>query len=422
MLESISALLINQGLDPTLAGVLTISLAIVTLVLLSLVINYVAKHLILAGLNYSITHAQTQWDDALLARGVFSRLAGLAPALLIYFITPYILAGNEQLISIVRNGLFILVIIVSVLIADAFLNAVFDIYQSFETAREIPLRGLIQTFKLVAYFVGGILIISIILDRTPLYLLSGLGAFAAVLILVFKDTILGFVAGIQLTANRMVAQGDWVEMPDYDANGSVEDITLTTVKVRNWDRTITTIPTYALISDSFKNWRGMFESDGRRIQRAIYIDINSIKFCTEAMLEKFSKIQYISAYIEHKKQEVAAYNQAHQVDTSSLVNGRRLTNIGTFRAYVTAYLRNHPMINQEMLFLVRQLPPSEVGLPIEIYVFCKDKAWANYESIQADIFDHFFAIIPEFELRVFQSPTGRDIQQLAAIMPEASCR
>jgi miniconductance mechanosensitive channel len=418
MLESISALLINQGLDPTLAGVLTISLAIVTLVLLSLVINYVAKRLIRAGLNYSITHAQTQWDDALLARGVFSRLAGLAPALLIYFITPYILTGNEQLIAIVRNGIFILVIIISVLLADAFLNALFDIYQGLETAREIPLRGLIQTFKLVAYFVGGILIVSIILDRTPLYLLSGLGAFAAVLILVFKDTILGFVAGIQLTANRMVAQGDWVEMPDYDANGSVEDITLTTVKVRNWDRTITTIPTYALISDSFKNWRGMLESDGRRIQRAIYIDVNSIKFCTEAMLEKFSKIQYISAYIEHKKQEVAAYNQAHQVDTSSLVNGRRLTNIGTFRAYVTAYLRNHPMINQEMLSMVRQLPPSEVGLPIEIYVFCKDKAWANYESIQADIFDHFFAIIPEFELRVFQSPTGRDIQQLAAITPE----
>ena len=229
---------------------------------------------------------------------------------------------------------------------------------------------------------------------------------------IFKDAILGFVAGIQLSANRMVANGDWIEMPKYGANGNIIEIALTTVKVQNWDKTITTIPTYALITESFKNWRGMSESGGRRIKRAISMDMNTIQFCTEDMLERFSKIQYISDYIKEKTIELQENNKLEQVDHSSIVNGRRMTNIGTFRAYVKAYLTNHPMINKDMTFLIRQLEPTEHGLPIEIYVFSKDQNWANYEGIQSDIFDHVLAVVPEFDLQVFQSPTGMDFNKL----------
>jgi miniconductance mechanosensitive channel len=246
-------------------------------------------------------------------------------------------------------------------------------------------------------------------------LLGGMGAMTAVLMLVFKDPILGFVAGIQLTSNRLLAVGDWIEMPKYGADGSVIEVALTTVKVQNWDMTITTIPTYALISDSFKNWQGMAESGGRRIKRAVYIDLQTIRFCTEEMLERFRKIQYIAAYICEKQTELDEYNRQHGVDQVTLANGRRLTNIGTFRAYVIAYLRHHPMINQNMTFLVRQLAPTSRGLPLEIYVFSKEKRWVNYEAIQADIFDHILAVAPEFDLRVFQEPSGNDLAHLAGL-------
>ena len=210
----------------------------------------------------------------------------------------------------------------------------------------------------------------------------------------------------------MIHIGDWIEMPKYGADGDIIDVALTTVKVQNFDKTIATIPTYALISDSFKNWRGMSESNGRRIKRSICIDMNSVKFCSEDMIKRFKKIQYISDYIENKLKEINEHNLAAKVDESDLVNGRHLTNVGTFRAYLVAYLRNHPKINQDMTFLVRHLEPTPNGLPIQIYVFSSDKIWANYESIQADIFDHIMAVIPQFELRIFQNPTGSDLQNL----------
>ena len=237
----------------------------------------------------------------------------------------------------------------------------------------------------------------------------------AVLLLIFKDAILGFVAGIQLSANNMIHIGDWIDMPKYGADGDVIDITLTTVKVQNWDKTISTIPAYSLISDSFKNWRGMSESGGRRIKRSINIDMNTICFCDEQMIEKYRHIQYIADYIDAKKREIDEHNIAANVDDSELVNGRRMTNIGTFRAYVIAYLKNHPKINRDMTFLVRQLQPNENGLPIEIYVFSSDKVWANYEAIQADIFDHILAAVPNFGLRVFQNPTGSDFNRLLSM-------
>ena len=410
MFERLITWFMAWGVPEPFAAVLARSTGIVVVLLLAVLANLVTRRLILRGLTHVISRTRTKWDDALIERKVLDQIAHLAPALVVYLLAPLVLQGVEGLLPVVNSAVLIYIIIVAVLAIDAFLNATVDIYNTLEISRKIPIRNFVQFIKIAIYFVAAILVIAIILNKTPLYLLSGLGALTAVLILVFKDPILGFVAGIQLTANKMLAPGDWIEMPRYGADGEVMELTLTTVKVRNWDKTITTVPTYALITESFKNWRGMEESGGRRIKRAVNIDMNTIKFCDEEMIRRFSKIQYIAAYVEKKKKELAEFNKMLKVDLSSLANGRRMTNVGTFRAYVTAYLQNHPMINQEMTLMVRQLSPGPCGLPLEIYAFCKDKAWVNYERIQADIFDHILAVLPEFDLRVFQEPTGQDLR------------
>ena len=409
-MELIENWLVEQNLDATAALVLARIIAYFFVIFLSVLANFVAKRLILAVVKSLVSRTRTTWDDTLVERRVFSKLSHLAPALVLYTGMPLALEGYGLLTSLHSSAALIYMILVAVLVVDSLLNAVHDIYGTFEISREVPIKSFLQVLKLVLYFVSGILILSIILDRTPLYFLSGLGALTAVLMLIFKDAILGFVAGIQLTANRMVAPGDWIEMPRYGADGDVVELTLTTVKVQNWDKTITTIPTYALISESFKNWRGMQQSGGRRIKRAIHVDMNSIRFCTEEMIGRFSKIQYISKYVETKRAELAEHNRSAKVDDSSLANGRRMTNIGTFRAYVQAYLKNHPMVSQEMTLIIRQLAPGEHGLPIEIYVFCTDIRWAHYEAIQADIFDHILAVLPEFDLRIFQTLSGSEFQ------------
>jgi miniconductance mechanosensitive channel len=412
MLELLNTWLLDNGINESLAFYLARGVAIVAVLLLSFVANFVAKRYIVSALTYVISKSKSKWDDAVLRQRTLNRIAHLAPAVIIYVLTPIALQGFDPAIAIIRNALLIYMIIILALVLDSLLNTVEDVYQNFRASKEIPIKGFIQVLKLALYFVTAIFVISILLNKTPVYLFSGIGALAAVMMLVFKDSILGFVAGIQLAANKMVSVGDWIEMPMYGADGDVLEVALTTVKVQNWDKTITTIPTYALISESFKNWRGMAESGGRRIKRSVNIDMSSIRFCDEEMLERFGKIQYISEYIETKKSELTEFNQATKVDNASLVNGRRMTNIGTFRAYVKAYLQNHPMINKNMTFLIRQLPPTEHGLPIEIYVFSKDQVWANYEAIQADIFDHVLAVVPEFDLRVYQNPTGADFRVL----------
>jgi len=412
MLELLNTWLLDNGINESLAFYLARGVAIVAVLLLSFVANFVAKRYIVSALTYVISKSKSRWDDAVLRQRTLNRMAHLAPAVIIYVLTPIALQGLDPAIAIIRDALLIYMIIILMLVLDSLLNTVEEIYQNFRASKEIPIKGFIQVLKLALYFVTAIFVISILLNKTPVYLFSGIGALAAVMMLVFKDSILGFVAGIQLAANKMVSVGDWIEMPMYGADGDVLEVALTTVKVQNWDKTITTIPTYALISESFKNWRGMAESGGRRIKRSVNIDMSSIRFCDEEMLERFGKIQYISEYIETKKSELTEFNQATKVDNASLVNGRRMTNIGTFRAYVKAYLQNHPMINNDMTFLIRQLPPTEHGLPIEIYVFSKDQVWANYEAIQADIFDHVLAVVPEFDLRVYQNPTGADFRVL----------
>jgi len=415
MLELLQNWLLGHGISESLTFYLARAVAVMFVLFLAVAANFVAKRYILSALTHIISRSKSKWDDAVLRQHTLKRLAHLAPALVIFVLTPVALEGLDFAIAFIRSALQIYMLVIAMLVLDSLLNTVEVIYQGFRASREIPIKGFIQVLKLVLYFLTATIVISILVDKTPIYLLSGLGALAAVMMLVFRDSILGFVAGIQLAANKMVAVGDWIEMPKYGADGDVLEVALTTVKVQNWDKTITTIPTYALISESFKNWRGMSESGGRRIKRSVSIDMSSIKFCDHEMLERFARIQYISGYIETKKTELKEFNREMSVDTASLVNGRRMTNIGTFRAYVQAYLQNHPAINQDMTFLIRQLPASENGLPIEIYVFSKDQVWANYEAIQADIFDHILAVVPEFDLRVYQNPTGADFRVLNRI-------
>ena len=353
-----------------------------------------------------------QWDNVLVEKHVFQRLLNFIPLILIYVLTSPILAGTE-LLQLSQTLINVLFLIAAMLTIDALLNALLAIYGSSAISKEISITPFVQVLKLGLYFVSGILLLSLLLQKTPLYFLSGLGALTAVLLFVFKDILMGFVAGIQLIANKMVAPKDWIEMPKYGADGDVIEITLTTVKVQNFDNTITTIPTYALINESFKNWRNMNLSGGRRIKRYVNIDLSSIKFCDTEMLERFNKIQLISKNIQDRQAEIKDFNDKNNVDESTFVNGRRLTNIGVFRSYVEAYLMQHPKINNKMTFLIRQLSPRENGLPIEIYVFCKETNWNIYEAVQADIFDHILAVVPEFKLRVFQEPSGFDFQKLS---------
>jgi miniconductance mechanosensitive channel len=420
MLELLQNWLLDYGINESLTFYVARTVAVLLMLFLAATANFVARRFILSALTHIISRSKSKWDDAILRQRTLSRLAHLAPAMVIYVLTPIALEGFDFVIALIRGTLQIYMLVILMLVLDSLLNTIEVVYQDFRASKEIPIKGFIQVLKLVLYFLTGIFIISILLDKTPVYLLSGLGALAAVMMLIFRDALLGFVAGIQLAANKMVSVGDWIEMPKYGADGDVLEVALTTVKVQNWDKTITTIPTYALISESFKNWRGMSESGGRRIKRSLSIDMSSIKFCDEEMLKRFEKIQFISSYIEKTKNELKEFNHTTKVDTASLVNGRRMTNIGTFRAYVKAYLRNHPSINKDMTFLIRQLPPTEYGLPIEIYVFSNDIVWANYEAIQADIFDHVLAVVPEFDLRVYQNPTGADFRTLNMSMENTS--
>ena len=407
----------SLGLHSDNAVLISDSIAFLILVLLSLLTFYVARKIFLEIIHRLTAKSKTNWDDVLAEQRFFKRLAYLVPAYIIYSFTPMVLNPYPRAVSFIQSVVNVYMIVVFILVINAFLNAVAIIYQDFQVAKSKPIKGYMQIAKIIIYLIGSIVILATLFDKNPLGLIGGLGAFSAVLLLVFKDPILGFVGGIQLSANKMLVPGDWITMEKYNADGTVIDVALTTVKVQNWDKTISTIPTYSLISDSFKNWRGMEESGGRRIKRSINIDMKSIRFCTPAMLEKFKKIEYVKEYVDRTENELAQYNKENNIDDSLLVNGRRQTNIGVFRAYLIGYLRNHPDIHDDMTFLIRQLQPSEKGLPIEIYVFSKVQEWAKYENLQSDIFDHVLAVVPEFDLRVYQNPTGDDLQKMLLDLP-----
>ena len=417
MSEFLRDWLVQQGYSIAVVELLITLGQIVLVMVFAVLADVVAKRVVVRGLERLVGRTETRWDDIIVKRRLLHRLSHLAPALVIYLLAVPVLDGYDIGIIIVRRTSLIYMVLVIVLALDSVLNAMVDILRSSEVSRDLPVKSVIQVLKLISYSIAAIAVVSLIIGQSPSLLLGSLGAMTAILMLVFKDPLLGLVAGIQLSANRMLARGDWIEMPKYGADGDVLEVALTTVKIQNWDKTITTIPTYALITESFKNWRGMSESGGRRIKRSINIDISSVRFCDQEMLDRFSTIRYITEYVEKKRQEITSWNSERKVDALDLVNGRHLTNVGTFRAYVIAYLRNHPMIHQDMTFLVRQLELTEHGLPLEVYVFSRDQEWSNYEAIQADIIDHILAIAPAFDLRIYQSLSGGDLRDVLAARP-----
>ena len=414
MFTIISSLFDHIGFNEQVSIYLTAFVIIAILIGISVLANMLAKRVIVGSIHRMLNTRQNVIAQALLNYNVFHRLSHIAPILVIYYgVESAFDGGGEQwvdLIAFTKKLSLIYITAMTAFILDACLNAGSRVYRSFEISKEISIRSYVQVVKIFIYTVAAISSVSILLDKNPGYFIGGLGAMTAVIMLVFKDTILGLVASFQLSANQLVRPGDWIEMPNYKADGDVLDISLTTVRVQNWDKTITSIPTYALVNDSFKNWRGMSESGGRRIKRHISIDMNSVKFCDPEMIDRLRKIQLLSNHIETKLSEIAAYNEAQGIDPRSPVNGRQLTNLGVFRAYLESYLRNHPKVHQDLTFLVRQLQPNEKGIPLEVYIFLNDQRWANYEGIQADIFDHILAVIPEFELHVFQNLSGADLR------------
>ncbi|BAK16561.1 small-conductance mechanosensitive channel [Solibacillus silvestris StLB046] len=402
--------LIDFGVNPIVAEYLSVGIMIIFIVLLCLLANFITKKIVIRFITHIVNNNKYTWDNILLEKKVFHKLSHIVPAIIIYHFAE---AFTYQ--DLIEKGAITYIIIVVISLLGSLLNAFHEIYLTYEISKVQPIKGYIQVAKIIVYVLGIILIIANLIGKNPLIILSGLGALSAVLLLVFKDSLLGLVAGIQLTSNDMVRVGDWIEMPKYGADGDVIDLSLNTVKVQNFDKTITTIPSYALISDSFKNWRGMQVTGGRRIKRSLFIDTTSIAFCSREQIEKLRNIHYLTDYIDTRQREITEYNIKHRIDTSNQVNGRALTNVGLFRTYISNYLKNHPGIHKEMTTMVRQLAPNEYGLPIEIYAFSNDINWAVYESIQSDIFDHLFAIASEFDLRLFQNPTGNDFKAMSSL-------
>ena len=408
----IKEILQSWGFNESWTDDLTSTIILVIILAIAFLGDAICKHVILTTVTRLVKKTKATWDDVVFDRKVMIYLSHLVAPIILYILLPLAIS-NAGLLTFILRICMIYIIAVFLKFISALLSALYHVYSEREQFRDRPLKGLLQTVQVILFFIGGIIIVSILIDKSPMVLLTGLGASAAVLMLVFKDSIIGFVSGIQLSANNMLKVGDWIEMPKYGADGTVIEVTLNTVKVRNWDNTITTIPPYALVSDSFQNWRGMQESGGRRIKRSIRIDMNSVKFCTPEMLAKYRKIRLLKDYIEETEKVVEEYNKEHGIDNSVLVNGRRQTNLGVFRAYLTNYLRSLPAVNQDLTCMVRQLQPTEQGIPLELYFFSSIKAWIPYEGVQADVFDHVLAIIPEFDLHVFQNPTGEDFRALS---------
>ena len=407
---------------------------VLSLILLAWATNAVARRVFLRLVQRVASRTQSTWDDRLVERRVFHKLANVAPALVTYVGIGWALGVGPELLAdapgldlqatsreglalagaiLVRRVSLAWMVIVLGTVAGGVLHALNDIYtESYAEAKSHPIKGYLQVVSLVLYVMAGILVVSILADLNPVVFLSGFGAIMAIVMLVFKDTILSLVASIQIMSNNMISLGDWVEMPQANADGDVIDIALHTVKIQNWDKTISSIPTHKFISESFQNWRGMTESGGRRIKRAIHIDMSTIHFLSNEEVAKLSRFEFLHDYLHAKKKELDVANARAGPSEGVVPDQRRLTNVGTFRAYVLHYLHNHPTIHQDLTLLVRQLQPGPQGLPLEIYCFSNDTNWGNYENVQSDIFDHLIATLPEFGLEAFQEPAGSDLKAL----------
>jgi len=381
-------------------------------ILLGLILSFsflsylLMRYVVIKAIFHLFEKTSTKLDDILIQKGFLNRLSYIVPLIIVYnlFTT---LIGNYEIVNRLILALIAIVIVASL---NSLLSVFNDIYNQSKYSNSINIKSYFQILRLLVNLFSIIIIVAILSGQSPFYLLSGIGALTAVLMLVFKDTILSFVSSIQINSNDLFKVGDWVEAPQFGADGDVIDIALHTIKIQNWDKTISIIPTHKLIDSSFKNWRGMSDSGGRRIKRSINIDMNSIHFCNEELIEKFKSMTLISKYIDEKLSEISKHNTSE--DKESIVNGRALTNIGTYRAYIKAYLKNNKNIHGNMTFLVRQLSPTENGLPIQIYVFSNNTDWVDYEGIQSDIFDHLLAVLSEFDLKIYQRPSGNDLLKI----------
>lgn len=396
----------NSGISAGLSQYIAYGILAVILAFFCFLFFYIAKKIVIRLLFQSIKSKRFQVGRILLENKVFQRLAHIVPAVILKIFAPWI----PPLQDVIEKATGVYIIFVIMMVLDSLLDSVDTIYRTREVAKVRPIKGYLQVAKITVYILGGVVIVANLMGEKPLVLLSGIGAMTAIFSLVFKDSILGLVAGIQLSTNDMVRIGDWIEMPKYEADGSVVDISLNTVKIKNFDNSITTIPAYALISDSFKNWRGMQVSGGRRIMRSVSIDMNSIRFCSEELLEKLKKTDFLKEYIETKQEEIEEFNSSRHLGPEA-ISARRLTNIGVFRAYLQYFLKNHAGIHSGMAQIVRQLPPDEHGLPLQIYVYANQIDWASFENIQADVFDHILSVVGLFDLRIFQEPTGHDFHR-----------
>ena len=376
--------------------------ALISIILVALIAFIVVKFILHFKVLRLVAKSSITWDDCLMNAGVFRRIARIVPGIVVYSTYGLFFEPEEKIYGVLANLTAIYLLFTIWRTLSASLTAIESIYSKSQLAKKAPITGFIQVAKLLFTLILIFLILSLILGKSPIYLLSGLTAIAAVLLLIFRDTILGFVAGIQIAANRMFNTGDWIAMPKYEVDGEILEIGLNVVKVQNWDKTISTLPTYLLTTDAVKNWRGMTESGGRRIKRSVYIDLHSVAFADNELLEEWEGMKLLNSYLKAKKQELIDDRKSKSIEETDILNCRRLTNLGTFRAYLTAYLKNHEWINQDLTCMVRQLPPTEIGIPLEIYCFSKEKDWVSYERIQSDIFDHVIAIMPVFKLRAYQ--------------------
>ena len=393
-MEKINNILIDWltgiGVGEDYKILITRIIAIIAILLIAFIIDRFCRKLFIPGIRKITSKTESTWDDHLLSDDVLKNLYKMITPIVTISLIPFVLINESDLRALIIKLCWIYIIILGIKLACSFISSLYAISSEHEKYKNHSLKGFFQMIKLVVICIGTIIIISTLINKNPLTILASLGAGTAILMLVFQDTIKGLVAGIQLMANDMLRPGDWITMPKYGADGDVLEVTLTTVKVRNWDQTITTVPTYSLINDSFQNWRGMFEAGGRRVKRSLNIDMNTIRFCTKQEMENYNQQPWMKGFKETGNEEVNLY---------------------IFRHYLDYYLRNHPVVSKDMTLLVRQLQPTPEGLPIELYFFSADTRWANYEQLQAEVFDHIIAKLHTFDLKVFQSPSGLDIKR-----------
>ena len=397
---------LRSGIGETLLVIALIAVVV-------LVIDQIGRRYVLRLIHNILKRSPMKWDDLLVEHKVLLRAFPIIPLVVLQVAAPLVPGLSDGFLGFVLR----LLDATMVLVVARTIAALFSVFLSFyerTPSNRRPIKSYVQLATVFLYVVAGIFMVARLIDQSPWYFISGLGAMMAIITLVFRDTLLSLVAGVQLTNNDLLRVGDWIEMPQFNADGFVIDIALNTVSVQNWDKTITVVPTHKFLEHSFKNWRGMQESGGRRIKRSLYVNMASIRFLTDEEADRFSRFALLKDYIREKQYELETYNAAYADDPEAIVNARRLTNIGTFRAYITNYLRSHPSIHQDLTFLVRQLQPTAEGVPIEIYVFVNDVRWVIYEGVQADIFDHLLAIAPEFGLHIYQRPSSYDLEAVRA--------